>query len=179
MKITKTQYKSASYGVVLVLLFIFFDMLLRLNTNTDNTQSNAIELPIINTAVNRKSSQDIVSLYSQFDIEKTITAKNDKDMLAVTTPKKKLGIGLTKEAQQNGTLVNLYFGENKVTLTGIFSSEERFAVVTITPLANKSISVKRLSENQSLFDYTVKAINKKSIDLTRNNQKIKLKLFTK
>ncbi|MBL4941381.1 MAG: hypothetical protein JKY81_06900 [Colwellia sp.] len=178
MKITSNQYKSFYYGCFIALLFIFFDVFFRLNASHNDPQISKIQLPVIsNITSGNRAIQDVVSLYALFDVEKTTVAKKVDD--TALAPKKELGIGLSKEAQQSGTLTRLYFGENSLSLTGIFSSERRFAVVTITHLANKSVSVKKLRKNQKLFDYTVEAINKKSIDLTRNNQKIKLKLFKK
>ena len=172
-------YKSSLYGAAIALIFIIVDVFFRISQSEPNIGSATLDLPVINNIEQQHQKNiDIVSLYKKFDvIEKQQPTKQIKTV--VPKVKEKLGIGEENEQQQNGTLTNLYFGENNITLSGVFSNGEYFAVVAIRKLADNSVKIIKLFKNQKLFDYTVTAINHKSINLTRNNQKIKLNLFEK
>lgn len=172
------NYKSLVYGIVLALVILIIDVFTRVFISTMPNDLTELSLPSLNIITENKTKvTDVLTLYSQFDVVKIKQPVKETIKKPVITKKKKLGIGTDKENQQNGSLTSLYFGENKVTLSGIFSSDSRFAVVKINKLADKKLLLKKVKKSQKLFDYTVNEINAKSIKLSRNDQVIELKLF--
>lgn len=178
MKVIVNNSKNIFLGIALAVVYIMYHYIFHINISSKNIKNNIIELPIFSEIHSQENKpENVVALFVEFD-----KVKKDVKITPVKTLKrvpKKLGIGEVKENQQNGQLSHLYFGNDKVILTGVFFSDERFAVVSLLHLANKSSINKRLRKGQKLFDYTVTEINTKSISLIRNKQQIELKLFEK
>jgi len=177
----KNNATSLMVGFIFAITYIVFDLILRVSfSNTVPLQK--LTLPEVGEISLAANKLDILPLYQQYKQTKKSVVKKTVAPIAVKAPvivKKQLGIGKQRENLQNGNLTDLYFGENKIILSGVFFSEQKFAVVTIIKLSEQSKTIKKIIKGQSLFDYQLVEINQKSIKLIRNNQQIKLTLFTK
>lgn len=174
--------KMIMYGVIFALFVLIFDLATRILFQDIENVNKDIALPSLEFQTKTAAiAKDVWSMYSQYDIVKPKPKPKPKQPEAVKKETvaipKVVGIGIDKENQQNGRLNNLFFGENKISLSGIFSNDVRFAIVKIHNLSNKTDKLKKIQQGQMLFDYQVNQINTKSIKLLRNAQAVELKLF--
>jgi hypothetical protein len=170
--------KMIIYGVIFALLVLIFDLATRVLFQDVENVNKDIALPSLEFQTKTAAiAKDVWSMYSQYDIVKPKPKLPEVVKKAVIPIPKVIGIGIDKENQQNGRLNNLFFGENKISLSGIFSNDARFAIVKIHNLSNKADKLKKIQQGQMLFDYQVNQINTKSIKLLRNAQVVELKLF--
>jgi len=170
--------KMIVYGVIFALFVLIFDLATRVLFQDVENVNKDIALPSLEFQTKTAAiAKDVWSMYSQYDIAKPKPKLPEVVKKETVSIPKVIGIGIDKENQQNGRLNNLFFGENKISLSGIFSNDARFAIVKIHNLSNKTDKLKKIQQGQMLFDYQVNQINTKSIKLLRNAQVVELKLF--
>ena len=159
---------------------VCIDFLLRVSFNEFTTNNKNYEFPELTFLSKTKQVEPVDKLlYASFDIPKKDVPKPNLEQAVKVEKPLDLGIGKQKEIEQNGSLSNLFSGNNESTLVGVFFSGESFAIVAIKDLATNQITLKKIKHHDTFFGYRVDSINVKSINLSRDAQKIELKLFTK
>lgn len=158
---------------IFLIIMVMFDLNTRFNTQSNSAQSNWQISEQLITPKGHLQQQDadiILAGFKKFE-------QNQANK--INQPTKLAAMSLAEQANQQGLLSQLYIGNLRYRLVGVFTDDEAFAVLQQTDITNAEQTLVKVKAGDMLNQYQVKQINSNQVTIHSNSQIISLDLYKK
>ena len=122
--------------------------------------------------VTEQELSETLALFSSYDRKEEVVAVEP-----VKVTPKKVGLSQQEQEQQKGKLNRFYVGDLRFVLKGIFTDNDRFAVLYRENLTNGQIDEVRVTQDQLIGPYKVTAITENKVYFALEDRVIELAIF--
>jgi hypothetical protein len=170
-----SQFKELAPVIAGLCILMLLDMTLRLSLEDREGQRPWKPAASTPAALKRLTSKDAVAIMTalgQYDTPQVESAQSATDANTVSAE---------QQAKQEGNLDQLYVGQLRFRLVGVFSRGERFAVLQQRDVTqNSKPELKKVEIGDTLNDYMVVGIDIDRVQLdTEDGRQVVLMLFSK
>jgi hypothetical protein len=175
---------GACFGVLFAIL-----QFLTIGNSDDDTNGRKLVLPEIGAnskeVDSKKNAFTLINElfkdeFTRLENSRVVKVEEEKDKQVLTenpASVETVGLSLTDELAQTGDVQEVYVGQYKIILTGIFKSENWYATISKIDLKSNDIKNQRVTVGDNIQGYSIDKIGGKAVSLSKGEQMLTLQLF--